>query len=166
MNFSDKVSYGIVVPVRMLFLMWAVFLIDGILAVNFALFGILPRDLWGMVGIFTAPLIHGNLLHLASNSLPVLFLGTTLYVFYDRIANRVFAQCYILTGLLVWIFARPTLHIGASGLIYGLASFLMFFGIFRQDIKSILISLIIIFLYGGYFMVCCPPNRGYPGNLI
>ena len=151
---------SLVVPIRFVFILWAVFAIGLILPFDIAIFGIYPRTLQGMIGILLAPLIHGNMLHLISNSLPLLVLGIILYLFYDRIAGKVFFQCYFFTNILVWIFARESLHIGASGLVYGLASFLIFFGMFRKDFKSILISLIILVLYGGLVYGIFPQQTG------
>ncbi|MGD9328775.1 MAG: rhomboid family intramembrane serine protease [Cyclobacteriaceae bacterium] len=151
---------SLVIPIRFVFILWAVFAIGLILPFDLAVLGIYPRTLHGMVGILLAPLIHGNMLHLISNSLPLLFLGIILFFFYDRIARKVFFQCYFFTNILVWIFARQSLHIGASGLVYGLASFLIFFGMFRKDFKSILISLIILLLYGGLVYGIFPQQPG------
>ncbi|WKN31979.1 rhomboid family intramembrane serine protease [Porifericola rhodea] len=156
----QSISKSIIVPARLVMFMWAILLFEYSYQVDFALFGIWPRTIRGLVGIVTAPLLHGGLKHLASNTFPLLFLGTMLYMFYSKIANRVFLQCYFLTGVLVWLFARPAFHIGASGLIYGLASFLIFFGIFRQDFKSLLISLVIMFIYGGLFYGILPTQNG------
>lgn len=139
---------SIIVPSRLVFLMWLVFWIEQFLSHDLGFLGILPRTKFGLIGILTAPLIHGNIVHLISNTFPLLFLGTTVYFFYDVIARKVFLQCYFFTGLLVWGFARSSsFHIGASGLIYGLAAFLIFFGIFRKDLRSLLISVIILSFY-------------------
>jgi len=151
---------SLVVPIRFVFILWAVYAIGLILPFDLAVLGIYPRSFQGMIGILFAPLIHGNMLHLISNTLPLLFLGIILFLFYDRIANKVFFQCYFFTNILVWIFARPSLHIGASGLVYGLASFLIFFGMFRKDFKSIVISLIILVLYGGLVYGIFPQQPG------
>jgi membrane associated rhomboid family serine protease len=156
----QSISRSIIVPARLVMFMWAILLFEYTYRIDFALFGIMPRSIRGLVGIVTAPMLHGSLRHLASNTIPLLFLGTMLYMFYDRIANRVFLQCYFFTGVLVWIFARPAFHIGASGLIYGLASFLIFFGMFRKDFKSLLISLIIMLIYGSLFYGVLPSTSG------
>ena len=147
----QNISTSIIVPARLVMLMWAILLFEYTYKTDFALYGIMPRTIRGLVGIVTAPMLHGSLQHLASNTVPMLFLGTMLYMFYDKIANRVFIQCYFITGILVWIFARPAFHIGASGLIYGLASFFIFFGLFRKDFKSLVLSLVIMIIYGGLF---------------
>jgi membrane associated rhomboid family serine protease len=111
--------------------------------------GIFPRTVNGLLGVFSAPLVHGDWGHIVSNTIPLLFLGTTVYFFYSRIASQVFIQCYFLTNILVWIIGRPFYHIGASGFVYALAFFLIALGIFRRDFKSIFISIVIIFIYGG-----------------
>jgi len=91
-------------------------------------------------------------MHLLSNTFPLLFLGTILFFFYERIGAIVFIRCYLITNLLVWIFSpRVSYHIGASGLIYGLATFLIVYGLLRQDFLSLLISAAVIFTYGGIF---------------
>jgi membrane associated rhomboid family serine protease len=140
--------------------MWFVFAISLILPFDLAILGIYPRSLSGSIGIVFAPLIHGDIVHLVSNSVPLLFLGIVLFFFYNQIAKRVLMQCYFLTNVLVWIFARTSLHIGASGLVYGIASFLVFFGIFRKDFRSILISLVILLMYGGLIYGVLPQQEG------
>ena len=149
-----------VIPIRLVFLMWFVFAIGLILPFDLAFMGIYPRSISGTIGILFAPLIHGDIIHLISNTIPLLFLGTILFLFYDRIAKRVLIQCYFITNFLVWIFARPSLHIGASGLVYGIAAFLIFFGVFRKDFRSILISLVILLMYGGLIYGVLPQQEG------
>jgi membrane associated rhomboid family serine protease len=75
-------------------------------------------------------------------------LSSALFYFYRPVAAKVFGLIWITTGICVWIAGRHAYHIGASGIIYGLASFLFFSGIFRRNIKLMAISLLIIFLYG------------------
>lgn len=130
------------------------------MGIDLSFLGIYPRTIHGLVGILTAPLIHGNYLHLISNALPILILGTALFYFYDRIALRVFFMSYFPTGVLVWLFAKPNFHIGASGVIYGIAVFLMTFGIFRKDLSSLLISVITTFFYGGIIYGIFPNQVG------
>ena len=155
-----RLQESLVIPVRFVFIIWATFAISLILPFDLAILGIYPRSFKGLIGILLAPMIHGSLIHLISNSLPLLFLGIILFLFYDRIARQVFFQCYFFTNILVWIFARPSLHIGASGLVYGIAAFLIFFGIFRKDFKSIVISITIILLYGGLVYGIFPNQPG------
>lgn len=146
-----------VAPFRLVFIMWLVFSIEFFGSFDFGWLGIRPRTFSGLIGILTAPMIHGNLSHLISNTVPLLFLGSTLFFFYSRIGRTVFFRCYIWTNLLVWIFSpRISYHIGASGLIYGLSSFLIFFGLIRKDFWSLMISIIIFMMYGGIFYGVLP----------
>lgn len=156
MSSSSSWFSSSIVPLRVVFLMWGAFYLELVLNFPLSQFGILPRTAWGLVGIFMAPLLHGNFLHLISNTVPLLFLGTVLFFFYGRIGGRVFLRGYFWTNMLVWLFAREALHIGASGLVYSLAFFLIFFGLFRRDVRSILISVIVLLLYGGVFYGVLP----------
>jgi membrane associated rhomboid family serine protease len=157
---STRFGVSVFFPLRFVIFLWLIFFAEIIFGFDLAIFGIFPRTVIGIIGIFTAPLIHGNYLHLVSNSVPLLVLGTLLFFFYDRIAPLVFFYCYFLTGVLVWIFARPSFHIGASGLIYGIAFFLFFIGLFKKDFLSVLISLGVGFFYGGIVWGIFP---SYPG---
>ncbi|UXX78556.1 rhomboid family intramembrane serine protease [Reichenbachiella carrageenanivorans] len=140
---------SIIFPLRLTFVIWLVFTFQFYSHIDLGFLGVYPRTVKGLVGILTAPLIHGNTQHILSNTLPLLFLGITLFVFYNRIALWVFINCYFLTSILVWFFGRPFYHIGASGVIYGLAFFLIFFGLFRKDFRSLAISIVVVILYGG-----------------
>lgn len=147
-----------VVPFRLVFLMWAGFYVEIVLGFPLGVFGIVPRTFHGLIGIFTAPLIHGDILHLISNTVPLLFLGTVLFFFYGTIGGHVFFRAYFWTNILVWLFARPANHIGASGVVYALAFFLIFFGFLRRDFISILISTVVLILYGGVFYGILPTD--------
>lgn len=139
-------------------LLWLVKALEWAVALDFGFLGILPRTLSGTMGIITAPLVHGDVLHLISNTFPLLLLGISVFYFYHRIALEVFAWIYFLSGFWVWMAARDAYHIGASGLVYGLVAFLFFSGLFRRDTKSLSISLIVIFLYGGMLQGLFPTN--------
>jgi membrane associated rhomboid family serine protease len=156
---SRSIVGSSIVPFRMVFLMWLAFFVERLLMLNLSAFGIYPRSLQGLIGIVTAPLIHADYLHIVSNTIPILFLGATLFFYYPRIAGFVFIRCYFLTNFLVWLIARgDSSHIGASGVVYGLAFFLIFFGIFRRDILSLIISLIVILFYGTLFYGVLPTS--------
>ncbi len=137
--------------------MWLAFSIEFFYGIDLGFLGIKPRTFVGLIGIFTAPIIHGSLSHLISNTLPLLFLGSVLFFFYERIGKIVFFRCYFYTNALVWLLSpRVSYHIGASGLIYGLSAFLIFFGLLRKDFVSLLISIGILFIYGGIFYGVLP----------
>lgn len=137
---------------------WAVKIIEFTFDINLGQFGILPRTLSGSIGIFTAPFIHGDIYHLMSNSLPLLILGIGLFYFYDKIATGVILIIYLMTGFWVWIAARDAYHIGASGVVYGMLTFLLFSGFIRRDSKTLAISFIVLFLYGGSFFAGIVPE--------
>ena len=141
------------------FLLWLIKALEWAVAMDFGFLGILPRTVSGTMGIVTAPLVHGDVLHLLSNTFPLMLLGISVFYFYDRIALEVFVWIYFMSGFWVWMAARDAYHIGASGLVYGLVSFLFFSGLFRRDIRSLSISLIVIFLYGGMVQGLFPINE-------
>lgn len=147
------------IPARLIFIMWLFFFLNYRFGIHFSYLGIKPRTLEGLPGIFLAPMIHGNLSHLISNTIPLLFLGSALFFFYERIGRTVFFRCYFITNILVWAFSpRLSYHIGASGLIYGLSSFLIFFGLLRRDFISLLVSIVVIVAYGGIFYGVLPTD--------
>ena len=141
---------------RFVFLMWVMFSIQFYLFVDLGFLGIYPLHVKGVIGIITAPLVHGSASHILSNTLPLLILGGIMFYFYPHIAIRVFLQCYFFTNILVWVFGRPFYHIGASGLVYGIAFFLIFFGFFRRNLRSLLISGGVIIFYGGIVYTVFP----------
>lgn len=113
-----------------------------------------------MIGIFTSPFIHGDWQHLFSNILPFFMLSFVIFYFYQRVAVGSFVLIYVLTGFMVWFLARPVYHIGASGVVYGLVSFVFWLGIFRRNIKSIVLALSVLTLYSGYFLGIVPFKEG------
>lgn len=161
-------SRSFVVPLRFVLLIWMIFFFEVTFNISLSLLGIMPRDTFGLLGIIFAPLLHGNILHLVSNTFPLLFLSTALFLFYEKIAAKVFFHCYFYTGVLVWLLARPAIHIGASGLIYGLAFFFIFFGMFRKDFKSIVLATVVVLLYGGIFYGLLPnqANVSWESHLL
>lgn len=113
--------------------------------------GVLPRNFFGLIGVVTGPLIHGGLLHLLSNAFPLVLLSGFILFLHRRTAPRVFLLVYVLSGLLTWFIGRQAYHIGASGVVYGLAGFLLFKGFLQQNRSSMAISLAVLFLYSGLF---------------
>lgn len=135
-------------PLLFVLITWVVKSFEELFNVSFIRFGIHPRDFKGLVGIITAPLIHGDWKHLISNTLPLLILGWIIFYFYKGIAFQVFFWVYIMTGIWVWSAARDAYHIGASGLVYGFVCFLFFSGIIRKNIRLMGLSMFVVFVYG------------------
>jgi membrane associated rhomboid family serine protease len=146
--FRKKMLLSMMIPGIFVFFMWLVKIIEILFNIDLTNLGIYPLSLKGVPGILFSPFIHANFGHLFNNSLPLFFLGTALFYFYSEIAVKVSLWTYFLTGILVWLAGRDAWHIGASGLIYGLASFLFFSGIIRKYFRLVALSLLIVFLYG------------------
>lgn len=123
-------------------------------------FGVLPRTFSGLKGVITSPFVHDDYKHLISNSIPLLVLGAGLFYFYKSLAWRVVAGIYILSGFWLWLGGRESFHIGASGLVYGLTTFLFFSGVLRRETRLMALSLLVVFLYGGMVWGLFPLFRG------
>lgn len=137
-----KIALGFVV------LLWVIELLNGALDLGLARFGVRPRQLAGLPGIVLAPLLHGGFSHLLANSLPLLVLGTVMLHLYPNSAVKVIPAVYLGTGIGVWLFARESVHLGASGLVYGLVAYIFAAGVIRRDRRAIAASLLVSFLYG------------------
>lgn len=140
--------------------LWAVHIYSELSHVDLRYWGIYPREADGLLGIFTAPLIHGSWEHLFSNSAPLFVSMVIIHYFYQRVAMSSFILIYILTGIAVWFFGRSVYHIGASGIVYGLIAFIFWSGVFRRNIKSIVLSLIVTIMYVGYLEGIVPFQEG------
>jgi membrane associated rhomboid family serine protease len=136
------------IPFLLVSFMWLIKGTEVLFETDFHFLGIFPRHLSALTGIVTSPFIHSDFRHLFNNSLPLFILGTALFYFYSEVSFRVLFWIMLLTGLAVWLTARPAWHIGASGIIYGLASFLFVSGIIRRHIPLMGLSLLVAFIYG------------------
>jgi membrane associated rhomboid family serine protease len=141
--------YSLVFPAFFLFVIWAVKIFEISMEVSLVEGGVFPRQISGLKGILFSPTIHGDWKHLLDNSLPVFFLSLALFYFYRDIAYRIWLLIYFIGGILLWGVGREAYHIGASGLIYGLASFLFLSGVIRKVRSLMAISLLVVFWYGG-----------------
>lgn len=147
-------------PIFFIVLIWVIHIFKIVFNLPLNRLGVLPRVPSGLKGIFTSPLIHSDFPHLMSNSAPAIILLTMIFVFYRKVALKSFVLIYILTGIAVWLFAKNAWHIGASGVVYGLVSFVFWTGIFRRNIKSIVLALVVTILYSGYFAGIVPTEPG------
>lgn len=156
-----KYSNSIIVyPLVLVFLIWAVFWYQVNVDYGIKSFGIRPQKIEGLLGVFTSPFLHGNIDHLYNNSIPLLVLSLALFYFYNRIAWKVILYGILLSGFLTWIIGSSGNHIGASGLIYVLVSFIFFKGIFAKHYRLIALSLMVIFLYGSMIWYVFPIKEG------
>lgn len=144
-------KYSLLLPLSVVVLFWVVKLLENLYGLDLTTLGILPLQPKGLPGIILSPFIHSSYNHLLSNSIPFLILTFALLYFYRKLAYRIFFLIYFLSGICVWLGGRDAWHIGASGIIYGLASFLFFSGVFRRDANLLTIGIIVVFLYGSMF---------------
>jgi membrane associated rhomboid family serine protease len=155
-HFYDSIRF----PLFVVAVIWLVQLYQWAAGFDPGMYGIMSRRVWGLQGILTGPLVHGSWGHLASNTFPLFVLTAMTLYFYRKVAMRAFWTIYLLTGVSVWLFARPVSHIGASGVVYGLVSFIFWNGIFRRSLRSIMLAAIVMILYSGMFMGILPEQEG------
>lgn len=155
-------------PFTFVVALWVMHILQGFSHNGLRNLALLPRHTEGLYGLVFHPLLHADFGHLIGNSIPLLVLGLLMFSAYKVIAHRVFFIMYFLTGFMVWLFARESWHLGASGLVYGLAAFLFFSGIFRRHIKLMVISLLVVFLYGSMVWGVLPidPTVSWEGHLF
>jgi len=138
-------------PVFFVAILWAVKIYEVTTGNRLTEWGVYPRAIDGLRGILTMPFIHSGFDHLISNSIPLLILGSVLIYFYNEVWVRVFVLVFLLHSIWLWLGGRPSYHIGASGIVYGLASFLFLSGLLRRHIRLMAVSMLVVFLYGGMF---------------
>ena len=147
-NEKQNILKSLLPPALIILLLWLIKLGEIITQTDLHHLGIYPLKLEGLTGIITAPLVHGDIKHLSANSVPLFVLAACLLYFYREIAIKTAIIIYIITGICVWVGGRESWHIGASGVVYGLAGFLFFSGIFRRDSRLLAITMLVTFLYG------------------
>jgi len=155
---------SMIVPLAFILLLWLIKAADVIWDMGMNEYGLYPLKAKGLFGIITSPLLHAGFSHLFANTVPLFVLGSLLFYFYKPLAWQVFFLTWLITGIWVWVFARGNApHIGASGIIYGLASFLFLSGILRREQKLMIITLLVTFLYGsllwGFFPQLFPKEH-------
>ena len=170
MNSSDPFKFStrvIVYPLSFVLLIWLVYWFELRFGFRFNDMGIYPRTFSGLRGILFSPFIHGSLEHLYHNSTPLLILSAALFYFYRALAWRVLVLGLLFSGLLTWLIGSPTFHIGASGLIYVLMSFMLFKGILSKNHHLTALSLLVVFLYGSMLWYVFPvkENMSWEGHL-
>jgi membrane associated rhomboid family serine protease len=145
-----QANFRLAVKVAFLFMvaLWLVFLLDALFGLKLNRFGLRPGSVPGLIGIVTAPLLHGSLSHIFSNSISLVVSLTAILYLYPNSSTRVIPMIWLGSGLMAWLIGRPSMHIGASGLIYGLLAYVFFSGILRRDMRSVSVSLLVGFLYG------------------
>jgi membrane associated rhomboid family serine protease len=155
-----KLRRGLLISALFVALLWWLKAFELGFDIDLGVLGNRPRETWGLLGIFTAPLLHGSFKHLVSNTLPLLILGTLAFSSFPRAAIRATPLIWLGSGLAVWLFARGSNHIGASGLNHGLMFLLLTLGLIRRDRIAVATGFIAFFLYGGMLLTVLPSEPG------
>ncbi len=145
---SKRLLLSAVIPATIVIAIVIVFLLQYTNIIVGYKLGIYPRQQSGLLGIALAPFLHSDWSHLLSNIVSLFILATGVFYFYRDLGILVLLVCWVVGGSLTWALGRDSFHIGASGLVYGLASFLFFSGVVRQNIQLLAVSLIVVIQYG------------------
>ena len=146
----------LILPMVAMLSIWFVFWVEVRFQINLNDLGIYPRTFKGLRGVLFSPFLHGSVQHLYNNTLPVAILSGALVYFYRKNALKVLIFGILLSGFITWVIGRPSYHIGASGVIYVLASFIFFKGIFTKHFRLVALSLLVVFIYGGLLWYIFP----------
>ena len=156
-----KISKSVfLIPVAFIVAIWFIYWIEIQFDLNFNKYGVFPRTFVGFRGVFLTHFIHSNVSHLFNNSIPLFVLLSSLFYFYKDVAYKVLLFGGFFTGFITWCIARESYHIGASGIVYLLFSFVFFSGIIKRHFRLVALSLIIIFLYGSMVWYVLPIKEG------
>ncbi len=161
MNNNFKFTPSVIgIPLYFVVSIWIVYWVNIRFHIDFTEFGIYPRDFSGLKGVFFSSFIHGSLEHLYNNSIPLLCLLAALRFFYRKQTYQIIVFGILLSGFLTWLIGRENYHIGASGLIYVLVSFMFFKGLQTKYYRLVALSFTLILLYGGMIWFIFPsPNE-------
>lgn len=157
---KQKLFYSSIFPLLFVLLIWLIKIVEEASGISFHEFGVKPRNTSGLQGIILSPFLHGDWEHLWANTAPILVLGTAIFYFFRPIAFRVIFFIYIISGIWLWFGGREVWHIGASGLIYGFASFVAIIGFLSKERSLGAISLLTVFLYGSIIWGILPLKQG------
>ena len=164
-----KIGQNIQFAVAAIAILWLVYFLNLILPIDLRIYGIMPRHLDGLWGIPAAPFLHVDFQHLSANS-GALFVLLAVSLTYSRAQTlKAILVIILLGGAMVWLFAKAgTIHVGASGVIFGLIGYLMFLGLFRRNWQAVLMSVVVTLLYGGalYSLLIYVPGISWSGHLF
>ena len=155
----NRIRYALIGALALTTGLWLLWLAAWALGWPLDDLGIVPRHVGGLLGILTAPLAHASFDHLMSNTLPIALLATLTLYCYPRAARLALPTIWLLSGLGVWLFARDSVHVGASGIVHGLMLFLFAIGLLRRDRLAVVTALVVFFLYGGMLLSILPREQ-------
>ena len=166
---AENLATQITILSGLVALLWTIEAIDWLLPLRLDYFGIWPRTEIGLRGIFLAPFLHGNFAHLAANTAPLVVFGWLILL--GGVSDFLFVSgvAMVVSGLGTWLIGAPgSVHIGASGVIFGYFGFLLLRGLFERSPMSIIVSLIVGFAYGSFIWGVLPnqPGISWEGHLF
>lgn len=164
---KNSLTSQIMLIVGFVAILWGVEIINMIMQHNLNGFGIKPRNIIGLRGVIFSPFLHGGLIHLIMNSVPMLVLGGFVAIKGEKTFFEATIIIILLGGLGTWIIGRPAYHVGASGLVFGYLGFLLSTGYYERTASSIIVAAIVFFLYGGMIWGVLPtlPFVSWEGHL-
>ena len=121
---------------------------------------LVPRRIDGLMGVITMPFVHESLSHLVVNTVPLSIMAGLLLLRGVRYYCIVSIAIILASGSAVWLVGRTALHVGASGLVFGYFGFLLVRGVYDRQASSVVIALLIVFLYGGLLWGVVPSATG------
>jgi membrane associated rhomboid family serine protease len=154
-----RIADALIFSAFFLSLCWSVFVMDEYLGFPLKQYGMEPRTVEGLRGIVTMHFLHGDLEHIAQNSLAFFVLNTFLFYFYRSISLSIFAVIAIVSPVLLWSVGRPGNHIGASVLIYGEFAFLLVSGLIRRNPLLLRVALVVVLYYGSLVWYVFPVDK-------
>jgi len=164
-----KIQKNLKIAFAAIAILWLVYFANQLTVVDLRIYGIIPRHLYGLWGILAAPFLHGDMQHLIANS-GILFILLTVSLSYSRARTfKALLIIMLLGGAMVWLLGGAgTVHIGASGIIFGLIGYLMCLGLFRRNWQALMISVGVTLLYGGalYSLLIYVPGISWSGHLF
>ena len=156
MKAQTSIQSSLITTAIFVTILWCIKAAEQLFDVSFRTIGIYPQDAFGLIGVIFAPFLHGSFEHLASNTLPLLILGSVLLYGYPRSRYFTIAAIWLLSGLGVWFFGREAYHVGASGISHGMFFYLLLSSLLRRDKRSIALMMIAFFMYGSMVMTIFP----------
>lgn len=165
-NHAHKIKDELLSYILFVIFIWVIFFFDRFLPLEN--FGLIPRHIDGLFGIVAMPFLHADMAHIVGNTLP-LFVLLTLLAGSKANSQFIVVAIILVSGILLWLFGRTALHIGASGLVFGLAGFLIASGILEKRIIPLLVSAVVAFFYGSTLLAGVLPGQegvSWDGHLL
>lgn len=140
-------------------IVWCVGLLNHLAGYSLGQFGILPREVSGLVGIVFWVVLHGDMTHLLVNTTPLVFLGFFVALRGPRLFFKITLTVWLLAGIAVWLVGRPAIHLGASGLVFGYFGFILAVALYEKSVSDLVVASVVLFYYGGMFFGLLPVEQ-------